>query len=244
METELNYRLRPEAKELVLYQRTEIVNYQKKSKIKKWLVRKGILADDFKNSIKVAAHSNEVDVESSYFGIMEENAQKILPHIPINTRVLMDIGCGIAGVNIFLYEKLNLEKIYLLDKSAVDESIWYMFKEKGAFYNSLELAKQTMVDNGVPEHVVEPITAPDDGVIRVAEGSTDLIISTISWGYHYPIEIYLPSVNKILSESGILILDVRHNTNGLEVLAQNFDIEVIETTEKFDRVRCSRKSVD
>lgn len=63
----------------------------------------------------------------------------------------------------------------------------------------------------------------------------DLIISLLSWGFHYPIETYLEKAKKI--KNGILILDIRNGTDQIETLKDNFNtIKVIEETRTRKRV--------
>jgi hypothetical protein len=68
----------------------------------------------------------------------------------------------------------------------------------------------------------------------------DLVISFISWGFHYPLEEYwkdiLARIN--LSES-IMVLDVRRGTSSFNFLysQDNLRVDLIESNDKYDRVK-------
>src|SRR5262249_48207857 len=67
----------------------------------------------------------------------------------------------------------------------------------------------------------------------------DLIVSTWSWGHHYPIPVYLPLVQRSLRPGGVVITDVRRNTEGRKQLEAAFaEVAVIEDRPKLERVAC------
>ena len=176
--------------------------------------------------------------------MQKKKADQLIKFLPPNIKTILDIGCGIAGVDIVLNEYLKFSKIYLLDKTKTEEEIWYGFKKSGAFYSSLELAKETFKINGFNTNLIELIDAPKDGDIRLQKGSIDLVISTISWGFHYPISTYINSVINLLNDKGILIFDLRTEETSneeLKRLLENFNIEIIDSEIKYLTIKCTKK---
>lgn len=166
----------------------------------------------------------------------------IRDHLPNNCFRILDIGCGIAGIDIFIYNHYSSEKIcfFLLDKSQIDTGVHYGFKQHGEFYNSLSLAKKTMVLNGIPGSNINLLEATENGYIAIKE-PVDLVLSLISWGFHYPVSTYLDNVYEILSDKGVLILDVRKGTDGIQKLENKFGNHyVICDRQKYQRVICRR----
>ena len=51
----------------------------------------------------------------------------------------------------------------------------------------------------------------------------DLVISSISWGFHYPVSTYIEEVNSILKPGGLLIFIGFRDEKGLELLHKYFD---------------------
>ena len=88
---------------------------------------------------------------------------------------------------------------------------------------------------------VELITAPDDGLIAIDADSIDVIISTISWGFHYPIKLYIESVHNLLRSDGVLIVDIRKDRGGIDELIKLFEVIVINDNRKFQTVKCIKK---
>ena len=67
----------------------------------------------------------------------------------------------------------------------------------------------------------------------------DLIVSFISWGFHYSLEDYWSTIAQRMSLfSSIILIDVRKNSKSFNFLKEqtNFSIEVISSTLKSDRV--------
>ena len=174
--------------------------------------------------------SYKTDIRNEYLSISE--------FLPASCFSILDIGCGVAGIDVFLnyHYKEKQPKFYLLDKTHIEKSVWYGFKPKGAFYNSLDTAKDLLVQNNVPERFIHIVDATENNDINIG-CRVDLVISLLSWGFHYPIETYLAKVLELLMESGVIILDVRKNTSGIDLLNNVFsNVVVILDQKKYQRV--------
>lgn len=181
-------------------------------------------------------------VKNLYMEDMSHEYDVIKNSLPETCKSVLDIGCGIAGINIFINRHYNSEnlKFYLLDKSAVEDNVFYLFNSRGAFYNSLELARDTLTTSGIKTENISLLEANEKNEINVPH-SLDLILSLISWGFHYPIGTYIDRVHEILSEKGRLIVDVRKDTDGLTLLKNKFShVQIIEETTTRQRVVCSK----
>ena len=137
----------------------------------------------------------------------------------------------------------NKVDFYLLDGTRIEEKVFYMFEGKGAFYNSLDVAREVLMDNKIRKDKIHLIEANDDNDIKITNEKMDLVISLISWRFHYPVETYLDKVSNLLSEEGIIIMDIRKNTNGIDVIKQKFSkFDIIFETPKYQKVSfCSSK---
>ena len=163
-----------------------------------------------------------------YFSGMKREYETLQVFLPVNCSKILDIGCGIAGIDVYINEHYSSQSIeyYLLDKSEVKENVYYMFKDKGAFYNSLDLAKATLASNGIHEN----------NDINI-EKNVDLALSLISWGFHYPVNTYLDKVYALLNRKGVLILDIRKGTDGLDLITKKFgEYRKILETDKYIRI--------
>jgi SAM-dependent methyltransferase len=132
----------------------------------------------------------------------------------------MDIGCGLAGIDVFLCRHYGPElELALLDREGRSPT-FHGFREQAAFYNSLAAARALLCANGVPGGRVRTYDADRDGFPD--GGGFDLVISLLSRGFHYPVTTYLPPVVRSLAPGGRLIIDVRHGTDGEAQLAAAF----------------------
>ncbi len=173
-------------------------------------------------------NKSKADIISSYI----HDFNQIIDYIePIQINKLLDIGCGIAGVEVFF---LDSTEIYLIDKTQLDE-IYYGFEEKAAFYNSLQIAKENLEFNGKNPEKIHLQEAEENKILF--NEKFDLIISLLSCGFHYPIETYLDQIYEKLNQGGIFIADIRNQTNGKEKIKEKFgNIEIISKEEKHDRI--------
>ena len=156
--------------------------------------------------------------------------------LPRLCSAILDIGCGVGGIDVLLarYYADARPMFYLLDKTQVDP-IHYGFEKRGAFYNSLDVAREVLMLNGVAGERIKLMHATDDNRIEMA-GPVDLAISLISWGFHYPVETYLNRVHALLRPGGHLILDVRKSTGGEEAIRSKFpSVRPLQETEKYNR---------
>lgn len=119
-----------------------------------------------------------------------------------------DIGCGYAFFDLFLGQEFASD-IVLIDLES-NEHRHFGFKEEGAAYSSLARAKELLCANGIAAKRVTTlnpsVTAPESIT------PVDLVVSFLSCGFHYPIGLYIPFLEKALVPGGAAIFDLRDST--------------------------------
>lgn len=190
-----------------------------------------------KTTVLVLSYLFQTKIKSSYIEDMNSEFNICHKYLGLlDCKNILDIGCGIAGIDVLLYKGLlSNPSLFLLDKSE-EKKIYYRFREEGAFYNSLNITKEVLISNGIPENKIYILEANN---FRIPFSTDfDLIISLLSWGFHYPISTYLESVYSKMIEGGILIVDIRKGTNGIERLQEKFNnIEIIHETHSYLRIK-------
>jgi SAM-dependent methyltransferase len=191
----------------------------------------------FKPAVRIEGLLRRRSVAPAYAADVQQEFASLAPHLPAPCRAVLDIGCGVAGVDVPLFASRSSEitDLYLLDRTTTAPRIFYGFAADGAFYNSLAVARRLLEDNGVPPGVIHLLEATPDGQIPIGR-QLDLVISLISWGFHYPVATYLERVHALLRPAGRLILDVRKGLQGERELAKRF--ARVETV--FDRGKVAR----
>lgn len=204
----------------ILFQRT---GYLRNNKNKVYVImQKAIRISLFKFLINVESVLYRKSIKIMYSKDMENEYLSIKDVLPIFCNSILDIGCGVAGVDCFLGEHYEKKPdIFLLDKTKTEKNIWYNLNNKGAFYNSLDISKRVLIENEIPQNKIHVIEATQNNDIEI-EKNIDLVISLISWGYHYPVDIYLSQVYDLLSDGGVVILDIRKGTNGIQMINAKF----------------------
>jgi SAM-dependent methyltransferase len=232
----------------ILFQRTTYLRFIKTALYRTLdkrlgrVVRKVLHSSIYIITVNVEASMGKQRIKKLYAGDMLKEYLMMKEYLPTSCATVLDIGCGVAGIDVFInqhYRNSNI-RFYLLDKTSIDGSVYYGFRQKGAFYNSLSVAKELLYQNSVPENNILLLKATDTADVNVGE-KVDLVISLLSWGFHYPVSTYLEKVYSLLSDNGKLILDVRRETDGLVLLENKFNTCIVLTEqEKCFRILCTK----
>ena len=156
---------------------------------------------------------DDAAVAGGYAAEISRELDQIWPWLPMPLTRWIDIGCGMAGLSALLYKRLRQkpEQFYLLDGTG-DSPIQAGWHDRPlAPWNDRHAARALLGANGVPLLRGEWL---DVGTQSVDGLSVNLIVSTLSWGHHYPVEVYGPLVASALAPGGRVILDLRNGRNG------------------------------
>lgn len=123
----------------------------------------------------------------------------------ISPRRVADIGCGYALFDLFLWQDHKPELLLIDLEQSNDRH--FGFRETGAAYTSLGVARRFLTDNGVAADRITCINPQQDDVL--GQKPVDLAVSFISCGFHYPVETYLTYFDGGVSAGGNVILDLR-----------------------------------
>lgn len=171
----------------------------------------------------------------------ERDAQKFVDYVgtPKPTSIL-DIGCGIALLDYYIYEKLGNEPmLYLLDGSPsveVDEqdTLHYASGSYVEIYNEftfrVEQTRKCLMKNGVKQERINFIAPSIEAIANLKR--IDLVVSRASWGNHYPLSVYWEGVKACLGPDSVIILDIRDNERQAAFLREQFN--VVEHVERHE----------
>jgi SAM-dependent methyltransferase len=191
----------------ILWQRTELQRWSRFSS----------------HLINLEAFLRSNAIREGYCQKLFKEFQELKPYLPLEPiKAVADIGCGVAGIDVLISRSYqsSKSKFYLIDKTQLDHHIHYGLQPQGEFYNSLSVAKALLVENQIDPAQIELVSADHIGDRDIPQ--LDLIISLISWGYHYPVETYHAWVLKNLKPGGRLILDIRKGSGGEKILKQDY----------------------
>lgn len=133
---------------------------------------------------------------------------------------IVDIGCGLGMYHVFLREYFqNSSTHFLVDQSRYEigkygyeqHSRHGGFHEvhKMPFYTSELCAREIAFVNGFDSNNWHWINATASNLDQLEKA--DIVMSLLSWGFHYPINVYATAVWRLLKMKGYLILTVRQN---------------------------------
>jgi SAM-dependent methyltransferase len=152
---------------------------------------------------------------------------------------ILDIGCGLAAIDVLLYRYFSNPSppnLYLADFEETSNRINYRFGQSPSRYNSLNIAKELLVKNGIPPqtaHFINP-----EQIIRLHDlPRFNLVISTLAWGFHFPVDTYAQAISKLIAAEGRIILDINKDSDGINQLEKIFRVsKIIEENETRQRV--------
>lgn len=186
------------SKKLLLLQRNELLSK------KQIILRKKLGRFIFTNLL--VNFFQKQDIEKKTIGLFKKELNIIKKYLPNKAKNIMDIGCGLGIINIFLnirYKKKT--NFFLLDKNKTDYKIKYGFNSNYESYNSLSETKRILLENKISEKFINLFDV--DKKIKISH-TIDLVISLKSMGYHYPFEKYLRLFNDCCTKDTVFIFDI------------------------------------
>ena len=118
--------------------------------------------------------------------------------------VILDIGCGIAVIDLLLASYLPRSKFYLLDQQGYNFTTGIYYDDNYPVYHNWDPVIDAISASGLDHNrfvFLEPENTWPDQV--------DVITSYFSYCFHYPKEKYWDNILASLKIGGKLILDVR-----------------------------------
>lgn len=191
-------------------------------------------------AVAVESKLRRAGVVRDFNADMAREYEDLRRHLPPQASAILDIGCGVAGLAVHLYRHYGGDaslRLYLLDRTETVPSIAYgLAPTTGEFYNSLDVTRSLLLANEIPDESIVTLEARDDCQILIAQ-PLDLVLSTISWGFHYPVATYLEQAHQRLRPGGRLIMDVRKGSGGVaEVGAKFGNVTVVSEGAKHERI--------
>lgn len=226
----------------ILFQRT---GYMKNNLFFRFLTHFGYHKLFYKLSVYLKSFFFSDKIKTAFSKNIADEYSLIKKYLPEKAESILDIGCGVAGIDILLSRHYNNDvDIFLIDKTTIDKKVYYNFEKRGSFYNSLQISKSVLILNGVDNDRIHLQEATENNEIKFSH-KFDIIISLFSCGFHYPVSTYLDEIyRKLSNKDGILILDIRKNTNGEKDIEKKFgNYQIICEGEKHIRILARRKKV-
>lgn len=175
-----------------------------------------------------------INASPAYLERAKREAELIAPHWPASGYRILDIGCGLAAVDCFLWEYCPIEQIHLLDgdgprkKEPYTDGSYAWNDVADAYRYVRQRCGACRVDS---YYVDEPVFP-----------KVDMVLSLRSWCHHYPAAVYLHRVMAALQPNGRLVVDCRAGTDNLAQLkAAGFSpIAILEESPKRRRYVLTR----
>lgn len=123
------------------------------------------------------------EVKRRYAAHVAEDFAGMTPHLPGHVSRILEIGCGMAALQVWMHERYPDAEIELLDADETTTQGGAGYSDKSELYNSWARTEELLGANGVTVSRWHRVGTQD-----LLEA--DLVVSMASWGYHYPLSTY------------------------------------------------------
>jgi SAM-dependent methyltransferase len=165
-----------------------------------------------KTEYGLSKKSSEEDICAALTQLTNKDYDLIKQYLPIdlNNCNILDIGCGLATIDLAISRQTKNSVYYLLDKTeAIDSNRKFNgFNKEYVFYNDMDLLAE-FIKNNIKDNDFVAVNAGEQASIKE---KFKLIISLLSCGWHYSLDTYLAFIKEHLTEDGCLVIDVRNGT--------------------------------
>lgn len=136
--------------------------------------------------------------------------------LPDNAKIV-DIGCGVAVIDLLLYSYIPGSTFCLVDKEG------FTFKP-GIYYdpNYPQYHSWAPIVDAIESSNFDPSRFSMIGKEHDFPKDVDCVTSWLSWGWHYPVETYWDKAFNSLKKGGKLMLDIRA-LEGRDILGEISD---------------------
>ena len=134
----MNIKIPNNSKKYILFQRTGYLHLaNSRNLLAKILYRILRMFISYNSYVKLESFFLKKRIEKIYEKDMFQEYLTIKNFLPVKAKNILDIGCGVAGIDVFISKHYENDlDIYLLDKTEINKEVYYNYKKTGSFYNS------------------------------------------------------------------------------------------------------------
>jgi hypothetical protein len=150
--------------------------------------------------------------QEEYTARIVDEFAALKPYLPRKIDSLLDIGCGLGGIDVLIARKARTKTIHLVDGYIMnDANKNHGYHKKTKPWTDVDSAGKFVKDN---YSLADVRLHYYDKKVKVV--GVDLILSMWSWGFHYPVAEYMPVA--LANPKARIVLDIRKGVGGPNVL--------------------------
>lgn len=160
-------------------------------------------------------HITQSKIDKNNYLRISESEYFLFKEYLDHPKKILELGCGLGRMSIYLDNILPYlyDRYFILADSTNDEQDkkhrigWQ--QNGGVFYNDMRLTESFCKEHGLIRF--ELLDLKKDSLKRLSD--IDLVMSFLSVGYHYPIELYMETLLNITTDNCIMVFGVRRHHN-------------------------------
>ena len=151
-------------------------------------------------------HVSQSVVDPEQYKIMCESEWNVIKNHIKNPQKVLELGCGLGRMSIFINSMLKNNAHYILaDSNGSWSGIKFGWNPVKKYYNDLNATSNFAVLNGLQNFSIFDLET--NHLSDLSE--IDLVISFLAVGFHFPIENYLEKLLDITTKNVTMIFGVR-----------------------------------
>ena len=183
-------------------------------------------------------YQKDAITEDSVTAEIRADLDSFLGFVPAGASRWLDVGCGMALVDVALFQAVRARgvprcTVYLMDRTRVDKDkrlVGYGAVDDFGFYSDFGRVEELLELNGAPKDSFVFLDAPE---FPPDSERLDLVLSRISWCFHYPYEVYADAAHRALRPGGALIVDCRKGLESSLLYDARYAWRTCNSTAKF-----------
>lgn len=141
----------------------------------------------------------------SYFEYIQFASRTARALLPKSANHIVDIGGGLSGASMLLALATGAT-LHIVDGDESDGIPEHKCQDKP--FNSFAVTERFLNANGLPSDRIRFHHLTVDAL----PNPVDMIVSFASWGFHFPLDRYLPAIHH-LPIGGAMVIDLREQKN-------------------------------
>jgi SAM-dependent methyltransferase len=220
--------------QFLLWQRTQY----RSAFLKKWVrnnLRRTPVTKKFLNTADILEWVRVRKIDSLHTEEISKTFESFSEYVPSKVEKTLDIGAGLGGIDVFFANKFDCT-VFLLDKNGVSSNKrggFYQNADDFSYYNDFSATKEFLLANKVSKFEFVDMSKQ-----TFPKETFDLVVSFLAWGFHFSVDTYLEDVYDTLRDGGLLVMDIRNESGGIEKLEVKFKkkVNIIQEANNYTRI--------
>jgi len=176
----------------------------------------------------------QITKDSEFYSAISNSEYHLISEYIDQPKTILELGCGLGRMSVYMNWMLQDTDIhYILADSTCDvfpAKVKYGWNPASGFYNDLAVTESFCKLNGLTNFEILDLQY---GSLN-AFSDISLVMSFLSVGFHYPIDMYLETLMDITSDDAVMIFGIRKGQYDVNDFNDKFSMVTISEQKNID----------